>query len=805
MNNSESWKIFISSTSEDLSKIRENLTLILRDKGFEVIRYEDNFIKSVNRNSQDICLDNVQRADFLILILNKNFGSNYDETISITQAEYYEAKKSNIPVIFFIKNQLYNEYKNLINEIKTNDRKKVIDTALLNKKIKSSKLIDIEIDSKLLPFVHELMTSEEGNYASFFDTDKDIEQEMLSRLKDFSFSIYRRLIEEQTNILLHNNEFGRTLKDLLGGHYTNPEVRKIPNYEDSDIDLAKVLPSHLKNNSHVIIQGKAGAGKTTELVRTYLDDIIDEKNYLKKMKLYVRLKDLPNNLTVINPITLVNYQIETMLGRSPYPFLYDDITFHLYFDGLDEIATDPKEKDIKIYLNPEILKHPLVVTSRIEISERAKNILLQQKVSYLVYEIYEWDNKRANTFLKQIFSAYPTLIKELQEEKIQKNIVDLIKNPLIATMFAFIIHENELKWPADIDNQASLFDVFIDYWINRELIRLSVSERSFNRVKKDIRQAWRITSWELYQARGSSRQLQTNQIVEIIINLHPKMTRKYFGNIYNSLLVKSRITDIVLGFIHEQFMEYFIAELFVEYCLTDNSAMLLYLERAIRGDVNDFIRAIWDKYEDKKIFNIFNSLESIYYNQAACNVQMRANVVYYISRIPLYSLSSQIKEFFEKISYESNTFIRNGALYSLVRLGDFAAEERLYVSLSTDNEAASYNRRLHLEYYSDVLPSNNPPALDNENSLWGRCCKELLEHIYNFNDKFVYTKRVDIFTIRNLMHSRQNRGSLDYDSLNKIYLTLEQLKVVRPEYAHMSEKAMDEYFKLKNLWESLSQ
>ena len=803
----DKWKIFLSSTSKDLHDVRDHITQFLRTKGIEVIRFEDNFIKDVNKNSQQICIDNVRNADFFILVLDCCCGEKYniDNSISITQAEFREAKKNNIPYIFFISERLKDEYFNLIGNINAKNQKKVIKAPVLKKHLRTYTLIDNNIETDLLFFTHELMSSNEGNYASFFSSNIDIEKEMLSRLKDFSFSIYRKIISAQTDLLLGNGEFGRTLKGLLGGYYTKPEVRKIPDYDGGDIDLSKTIPPILEEKRYVIIQGKAGAGKTTELIRAYLNDSVDENNYMKKMKLYVRLKDLPiNEFGIVDPLTIINYQIENILGRGPYEFLYGEVNFHLYFDGLDEIATDPREKDIKIYVNASVLKHSLALAGRVEIGERVRNILLQQDVSLLVYEVYEWDNKKANIFLTKTFASYPSLIEELEEEHIQKKIVDLIKNPLIATMFAFIIHENDLKWPVDVDNQASLFDIFIDRWLNRELVRLSINSRSFSKSKKDIRKAWRITAWELYQLLGSNRLLKTDQLIETIILLQPNISKKLLGNIFESLLIKSRISDVIKGFIHEQFMEYFIAELFVDHCLNNDEAVLSYLEKAIRGDVNDFIRAIWDRFEDRKVVKIFETLKSLYYNQAVDNIQMQANIIYYMSRIPMRNLRDQVKDFFEKASYSTHMFISNGALYSLVRLGDFSAEERLYHSLSTSKEAASYNRRLHLEYYADVLPSPNPPTFDDEVSLWGRCCKELLEHLYDNRDKFIYTKRVDIFTIRDLMSSRQHRGSLDHENLEQIHKSLMRLKKERPAYIHIVDKAMVEYCKLKELWESLS-
>jgi len=797
------WKIFLSSTSKDLSKMRKRITVFLRNQDFDVIRYEDNFIKHVNKNAQDICVDNVRTADFFVLLLDKMYGTSFrnDESISITQAEYLEAKTCGIPIIFFLNEELNNEYRNVIRELVNLGESP--NTATLSKQLELSKLTYVA-EPKLLLFVYELMTSEAGNYASFFKNYKDLESELLNRLKDFSFSIFDKLLHKQQDSLRYRNEFWRTLDEILNIYYIAPDIKKIPDDGIRYIDLSKAVFFMLNKEQLVTIQGKAGAGKSTEIVRTYLDDNIDKKNYIHKMKLFVRLKDIPIKIfNNFSPISILNYQIETMLSKKPYKYFYDDIKYHLYFDGLDEIADSPIESDIKFYLTPEILKHNLVISSRIETSDRMKNYLSKQSVFPIVYEICEWNQKKATEFLSKVFTNSPALIEKINDTESQKKIISIIQNPLIATMFVFIIHENNLEFPTDIENRASLFERFVDRWLDRELSRISVGKTQYSKLKKEIRMAWRIAAWELYKARGLNMKLNISQIIEKIKLKYPRITKKSLnGSVFKSLLFENMATSDITGFVHEQFMEYFIAELFVEYSLNIDNYFLQYLEKSILGDVNGFVKAIWDKFEDSKLLKIFKNLQSVFYN-SKISIQMQANIIYYISRIPLID-SFLIKKFFNDVSRTApHIYVRNGALFSLVRLGDLTAEERLYEALTTNEDAASYNRRLHLEYFSDLLPEGTPPVFDNGKSDWSKCCQKLLEHIYDNSERFIFTRRIDIFTIRNLMFSRQRRGSLDKESLELIHSSLYEMKKCSTKYLELIDKSITEYILLKELWESL--
>jgi hypothetical protein len=245
----------------------------------------------------------------------------------------------------------------------------------------------------------------------------------------------------------------------------------------------------------------------------------------------------------------------------------------------------------------------------------------------------------------------------------------------------------------------------------------------------------------------------------------------------------------------------------VEHSVKGDDDILLYLEKTILGDVNAFVKAIWDRYENSKLLGIFKNLQSVFYkenfDESMNTIQIQANIIYYISRIPLTDLG-KVRNFFTEISHKaSHIYVQNGALFSLIRIGDLFAEEKLYQSLSANVKAASYNRRLHLEYFSDILSEGIPPTFDDGKSDWNKCCQKLLEHICDDSERFIYTKRIDIFTIRNLMSSRQRRGPLDKENLDLIYSSLLRIKESAKQHIELIDKAISEYMLLKELWDTL--
>ena len=103
MNNKSSapWRIFVSSTREDLIPYREAVEGVLT--GMEHIPLGMEFFVSSPESPLDVCLATVRRSQLYILILGMRYGSVEEGSQkSFTELEYDEAIKSNIPVLAFV-------------------------------------------------------------------------------------------------------------------------------------------------------------------------------------------------------------------------------------------------------------------------------------------------------------------------------------------------------------------------------------------------------------------------------------------------------------------------------------------------------------------------------------------------------------------------------------------------------------------------------------------------------------------------------------------------------------------------------
>ena len=103
-NQSAPWRIFVSSTYEDMIPYREAVSDALTSIEHLPVGME-HFVSTPDR-PLDVCLTDVRRCQLYIVLVGMRYGSIDDETgKSFTELEYEEALKNNIPVLAFVINE----------------------------------------------------------------------------------------------------------------------------------------------------------------------------------------------------------------------------------------------------------------------------------------------------------------------------------------------------------------------------------------------------------------------------------------------------------------------------------------------------------------------------------------------------------------------------------------------------------------------------------------------------------------------------------------------------------------------------
>lgn len=97
-------KIFISSTFRDLKEEREKIHHYLKKAGLESLGME--FFVAESDTPKGVCLQEVQAANLILLIVTDNYGTIDEETKkSFTHLEFEKARESRIKILAFLQNE----------------------------------------------------------------------------------------------------------------------------------------------------------------------------------------------------------------------------------------------------------------------------------------------------------------------------------------------------------------------------------------------------------------------------------------------------------------------------------------------------------------------------------------------------------------------------------------------------------------------------------------------------------------------------------------------------------------------------
>ncbi|MDH5718729.1 MAG: DUF4062 domain-containing protein [Spirochaetia bacterium] len=214
-------RIFISSTFYDLSDARMALREHFISLGFEPLNFESNdFGVTPGKHAQHAALDQIDNADYFLLIIGGKIGSNYvDSKKSITNQEYISAIKKKLPVFIFVKEAVYN-------------------ALTIYKKNPGANFKPIVDDIRIFQFIETINAQTEDNWIRKFDTVIDIKNAITHQIAYIALLFSKRLIEERTPNKLKAT---RVTTKVLPANFN-----KI-NDEYEDIDGANSVISGLKD------------------------------------------------------------------------------------------------------------------------------------------------------------------------------------------------------------------------------------------------------------------------------------------------------------------------------------------------------------------------------------------------------------------------------------------------------------------------------------------------------------------------------------------------------------------------------
>lgn len=196
-------RVFISSTVYDLLDVRAELYAIFKEMGMDPIMSEaidSKFEVFSDKNSIETCLINLDKSDFVVVILSQRYGASLVKSgygdFSATHLEYLRAVESRKPIYMYVRDRLEADY-------------------AISKKVRNNEQISYawvgEDDIKLFELLgqHSELTKERPN-TNWYKTFRD-SVELKNVIKnDFKFTAAKTAIKK----LLSDNKFPLLVPDL---------------------------------------------------------------------------------------------------------------------------------------------------------------------------------------------------------------------------------------------------------------------------------------------------------------------------------------------------------------------------------------------------------------------------------------------------------------------------------------------------------------------------------------------------------------------------------------------------------------
>ena len=234
-------RVFISSTCYDLSLLRSQLRIFIKNMGYEPIMsdYED-ILYDPRIHTHTSCVDEVQNCDILVLIIGSRFGGkaspealnriNFDvlnnetlsvdvlkekECLSVTQLEVLKAIENAIPVYTFIDKRVWHNH-------------------ALYEKNKASGIADQivfpsiekqETAKYIFNFINFVRLRTRGNNIFTFEKGQDIEDTLKKQWSGY----FQRLLQEQR--FTDNNQ---KKMDILGEQFEDLKTAILSSIEKVD-------------------------------------------------------------------------------------------------------------------------------------------------------------------------------------------------------------------------------------------------------------------------------------------------------------------------------------------------------------------------------------------------------------------------------------------------------------------------------------------------------------------------------------------------------------------------------------------
>lgn len=806
------WTIGIISTGYDMVDLRASLAAMLSDEmNFRVLAYErPGFPVEPEVHSHVACVRAFHQADIMILVIDKRYGGlylGYDE-ISVTREEYRAAIQRGKIIIPCVRIQAWQDRHSCYSTARELEQ-----NGIPNPRTKISPQY---VDSwDVLDFIEEVRKADKDNFVITFQNTNDLQAQLKGRLKGISRYLVSKIVDRQCQLVKDiktTTGMAFSLGDVLSkGYFLEPPYSFKSGSTGEDLKITELTARLHLIDCCIAIYGQPGSGKSTLLGKAFLEHAkISLGKGTNRLPFYVSLRGRGIDFTFSFEDFISNC-FETLFQKEVYPAIeLTHIEPIFYLDALDEISEDIGKLDLRKLYDSDMFQRPFLLSCRSRFAdEHLNDVTFGSRLSHIV-NLQPWDKETTKKYIKEFcrlqnrIEMAPEMERAFQE---QPGMDEISNNPLLLTLFLWVVQESNMSLPLDVRGKRTLFDKSLELWAKRELGRLDMNGTpSARSTIKSVLSGWELGAWEIYRSRFKSvNKLTMPEMLRKIISSRPDLHNICVNEMFLGLFVIRPYSEEVIGMLHEQLLEHLTARSIAKGMREDIYPFPGSLNNAIRYEINRVIRSIWRDASTSDLQNTLTNLWDVYNNaigkEDSASILIRNQAAYYIGRL---GLSEAIPKLRQADKIETNIFVKLSIGFGLIKLCQFDVEEQIYTKLMQDDNWDSCNRGYHLAYYRDWQPDGSPPYQDPGNIAWNNTMSALLRHINSHEQRHIAMRRVELFTIRRLIETRGRRGPLNKSIVQKIKIAIGEIKKSdqKSAPADFYQKVEKEYVRLLTSWES---
>ena len=521
--------------------------------------------------------------------------------------------------------------------------------------------------------------------------------------------------------------------------------------------------------------GPSGVGKTTALIRTYLevaDAFLEGRS--KTVPIFCELRAM-RGAGPLDRTRIIERIAEGLGVNLRASALGPDTETVFFLDGLDEFAAIATEEERAATSSWPVFHEWHVLGAR---SEVYLQLLMGSEIERLhteAIELQQWDlQQEVQPFIEAYFrktvSNWHPEARRFKSFLLDNQLTGLVATPLAATMLIAVWRYEDKPDKVNIRTKSELYGRFFRNFVSSEAQRDSVEARDPTVIMSALKEA----AWQLYHLqRDYSRKTPTvnletlSKMVGVAVGV-PGHVLQHSRGFLSVLDVRQVGSDLgasdVRAFRHESLQAFLVAEALFDALVSGQRSLEAALRTVFTYEVNTFVRELLEKETERRptieqsLLNLYST--SLSSGNRAGAVQVRNGAVYYLGRLG----STELRRIYDGVRegrIPEHPMVKGTMASGLILMNDEQGELDYLGNLYEGHPDDVRTRTFHLVYYGDLrnkgpdslLIDEPTPGVDD----WRRTRAALVGRLQSVNERDLRLRAFDLRVFRRFCETRLYR------------------------------------------------